>query len=493
MLIEHAPMILLLVSLGGVLLVALGIRGRRINDHPSCRRCGFDLLGVHPGGAACPECGSDLRRPRRVRRGVRERRPRVLAGGALLLLVALVIVCTGAWLMAAGPTLNAHKPLVVLALEGRHLDPTRSKAAADEVVNRINAGALSAGQMRLVVRTALDLQADVSRVWVPEWGDVVESVRFTSPAASDEDYARFQRQSVRVDVRVRDRVQVGGRLPVLVGVVEWRRAKAPATDVAVWIDAIRVDSKAVEWVNYGAGKTALVNSERGLQVASTASRAWGGGSPAPGDTAGFELEAPSSGTSCRVELLTNTMYRTQGRPATNRVPGGWVALDTGRVFSMDVSLTAGSTCDATGVDPGVRAAVAAYLGKSTIMLSPGARGPDDDASVLAHVWIPRMDPPVAMAFRVLLRVRGAEHALGTYRTGQAPVDGRLEFSPLGVVDGLGVVGYNAAMTVADIPSDPTEAWELVLTPDVRAGEGTLDTTAIYGEPVVLRIVPKRPG
>src|SRR5690349_6074803 len=44
----------------GVVLLALGLRGRRVGDHPYCRRCGFDLFGLPPAHPACPECGADL-------------------------------------------------------------------------------------------------------------------------------------------------------------------------------------------------------------------------------------------------------------------------------------------------------------------------------------------------------------------------------------------------------------------------------------------------
>jgi cytochrome c-type biogenesis protein CcmH/NrfF len=43
------PLLLLLL---GVLLVVRGMRGRAVDDHPICRRCGFDLFGRPEGSAA---------------------------------------------------------------------------------------------------------------------------------------------------------------------------------------------------------------------------------------------------------------------------------------------------------------------------------------------------------------------------------------------------------------------------------------------------------
>src|SRR5687767_3050429 len=62
-------------------------RGRRVNDHPACRRCGYDLSGSLPGSHRCPECGSNLFQRRATRHGVRVRRSG-LATASILLLVA---------------------------------------------------------------------------------------------------------------------------------------------------------------------------------------------------------------------------------------------------------------------------------------------------------------------------------------------------------------------------------------------------------------------
>jgi tRNA(Ile2) C34 agmatinyltransferase TiaS len=50
----------------GISALVRGLRGRRIDDHPLCRRCGFDLTGKPETSTRCPECGSDLRRPRAI-------------------------------------------------------------------------------------------------------------------------------------------------------------------------------------------------------------------------------------------------------------------------------------------------------------------------------------------------------------------------------------------------------------------------------------------
>jgi hypothetical protein len=63
----------LLAMLAGLVLVALGVRGRRVGDHPHCRACGFDLFGRPESSTLCSECGTDLNARRSVVVGVRRR------------------------------------------------------------------------------------------------------------------------------------------------------------------------------------------------------------------------------------------------------------------------------------------------------------------------------------------------------------------------------------------------------------------------------------
>src|SRR5688500_6231710 len=76
-----------------LLLLALALlwasrRGRRVDDHPSCRRCGFDLFGLPSGSTNCSECGADVTRRGAVRTDHRARGRQLLAGGAVLMLLS---------------------------------------------------------------------------------------------------------------------------------------------------------------------------------------------------------------------------------------------------------------------------------------------------------------------------------------------------------------------------------------------------------------------
>src|SRR5438270_617221 len=108
---SQSILVALLVFPIGALVLALGWRGRRTDDHPLCRRCGFDLFGLPPGGTTCSECGADLRRRRARIVGHRAKRKGLVAFGA-----AVLLLCSGwlgllGWVKAKGVSLQPYKPV----------------------------------------------------------------------------------------------------------------------------------------------------------------------------------------------------------------------------------------------------------------------------------------------------------------------------------------------------------------------------------------------
>lgn len=59
-------------------LILFALRGRRVNRHPICRQCGFDLFGKPKESTVCGECGADLHHGRAIRVGAREKRRGIL-------------------------------------------------------------------------------------------------------------------------------------------------------------------------------------------------------------------------------------------------------------------------------------------------------------------------------------------------------------------------------------------------------------------------------
>src|SRR5436190_124026 len=111
--------ILFLAAIVGVALLILGVRGRRVDDHPICRRCGFDLVGLPEGVTTCSECGADLEAKRAVVHGRRKRRPVLAVAGAIPILAVMGIIALGTWSRATQFDLNRMKPTAWLMHEAR--------------------------------------------------------------------------------------------------------------------------------------------------------------------------------------------------------------------------------------------------------------------------------------------------------------------------------------------------------------------------------------
>ena len=118
------------LALAAIALLIWSWRGRRVGEHPHCRRCGFDLFG-NPAANRCGECGADLTRRRAVAVGLRRRRP-LVAATALFLALAC-----GAWggFSAKSAGLFDRKPDWLLRWELSF--DSRRPAALDELADRI--------------------------------------------------------------------------------------------------------------------------------------------------------------------------------------------------------------------------------------------------------------------------------------------------------------------------------------------------------------------
>lgn len=102
-----ATLIILLIGLSGVVLLAIGLRGRAIDDHPVCRKCGYDLTGIFPESKKCPECEADVSADRNVRIGNRVRSRFLIGTAAVLLLFSIVAGGQKTWRWATDSYLSA--------------------------------------------------------------------------------------------------------------------------------------------------------------------------------------------------------------------------------------------------------------------------------------------------------------------------------------------------------------------------------------------------
>jgi hypothetical protein len=134
---------LALLLVDGVALLVRGARGRRVDDHPICSRCGFDLFGRPESSMVCAECGADLARPHAIQHGRRVRRLGMIAAGSALLGFVFSVLLAAAWTKMSSTDWRQHAPLWYLRREIAGADAKARDAAFTQVTRRLTAGTLA--------------------------------------------------------------------------------------------------------------------------------------------------------------------------------------------------------------------------------------------------------------------------------------------------------------------------------------------------------------
>ncbi len=187
-------------------------RGRRIDLHPICRKCGYDMYGRDLDELPdCPECGTQIWSRKQLRLG--NRKPnKVLSTAALgVTLLALIASIGFTTLWGRDYDWNRVKPASRLMNEAaKSNNPAIVKAALDELERRFENHLLSEQQIKQLIDTALDYQADLSKPWDNQWGDWICEA-WIDTIATDQQWARFLSQRWQRDFRVRQRIVEGDR------------------------------------------------------------------------------------------------------------------------------------------------------------------------------------------------------------------------------------------------------------------------------------------
>src|SRR3954470_21903949 len=126
------------VALLGIAALWRGLHGRRVGNHPFCRRCGFDLFNRAPDSSACPECGAALTpADRAIVIGTRQRRRGLIVAGLLLALLGLGGVGVVAWSTWQHFDWQQRKPIAWLLHDARNgADVPTQTAAVQELARR---------------------------------------------------------------------------------------------------------------------------------------------------------------------------------------------------------------------------------------------------------------------------------------------------------------------------------------------------------------------
>ncbi len=462
---------LTLALLASAALLAVGLRGRRTDDHPLCRRCGYDLTGRVSD--RCAECGADLSRRRATRVGHRVRRRGPLAAGVVVVLASVAVLGTRGVAAARRLSDPGNQPVWWLQhkLNGT---PADRDAALTELRTRVRQEQLTPAQVISIVDRILDLLASPAP-WTWNLRNFVEDLHADHQLDAAL-WARYARQSFPVTLVARPTVRQGDPIPVEIA-FDLKRAQGVPFEASLTGSALLIDgrptrltssSTATVWGTFGKPNRPSTAATLFLSYAPFAN------SSVPEPTGDDTRLSPGRHT------LSATI-REYVFDATNKdeAPRGGTLPDVSKALVVfDVPLTATVTVyDAahepplTVVDPSRRAAVAAAIS------APGVRV-DRQGTVWATANLAAM--PVRVAFDVSVRPAGGGPELSS-DTDRAP---RWSGSP----GTLGEVVTDVRGTLG-----PAERADLVLRPHLAGLRDGTNATPIWGQPVVVRDVPVTRG
>lgn len=140
----------------GIALAWWGRRGKRIDEHPVCRKCGFDLVGRPPGSDRCPECGADLGRKSAIVTGNRKPRLSVMLIGGCLAVIAVSIFSGWGW-VRFHYLKESDKPTWLVLLDAKSRNPDFRSTALWELWGRQTDGKLSPSQINAYIDVLIPL------------------------------------------------------------------------------------------------------------------------------------------------------------------------------------------------------------------------------------------------------------------------------------------------------------------------------------------------
>jgi hypothetical protein len=200
--------VVLMVSVVGIVWAWIG---RRVDDHPLCRGCGFDLTGKPETSTQCAECGAVLSGPRAIRVGHRRRRAGMLSLSLVMLLLSLGVSAMVVVGMVSNINWLAYEPMFLLRRQMFSTNPATSLSAVAEIDRRINSQ-LSKADAASLAAAILARQADMTAPWSTGWGNLMESMHRRG-LLDDATRDTYIRQAISYNILVRPQINRGGRLP----------------------------------------------------------------------------------------------------------------------------------------------------------------------------------------------------------------------------------------------------------------------------------------
>ena len=211
------PLLLLAIAFAtfvvGIVMFLRGRRGRQIDTHPLCAKCGYDLFGKPVDSHICPECGAIIASKFSVRIGNRQPRPRLIYGGLALSLLSVLLAWATITATTRGFNPAQYKPTWWLIKAAAAENDATGWNNRRELLSRLLSGNVSPGDQAKIVAAAMSLQADRSKPWNPLWGDMIQYLQNKGQLPAP-DWQKYLAQSEIVTLNVRPNVARGDMIPL---------------------------------------------------------------------------------------------------------------------------------------------------------------------------------------------------------------------------------------------------------------------------------------
>lgn len=194
------------VTIVALVLIFIGLRGRRSVRGVYCRGCRFDLCGtdLKSDEPRCPECGADLTSPRSHAETVRNKRHGAMWAGALTLPIGAILLAVS--FMGGFGAIYTNLPMNSLLT----LTEWGDDEALDELVRRIGLpeSVLTERHWDRVIEHGLKLQAHEAVEWDWRWGELL-SVALTTNQMSQEEIGQYFLNGLAPELTVRTKAHPG--------------------------------------------------------------------------------------------------------------------------------------------------------------------------------------------------------------------------------------------------------------------------------------------
>jgi hypothetical protein len=452
--------VLSIVIILATIAVVIGFRGRVVDDHPLCRRCGFDLIGRPHDSPRCSECGARVTDARAIRIGHRQRRGGWIAGGFILLVPSALFLAGVIAIQAGHVDLSPYKPVWWLRMD---LDGGSSSQtlALKELTTRAAAGKLTTAQVGPIADRALVVQVN-SPLWQPSWGQFIEAAQAGGKLDRPR-WAKYARQAMNVSLKARKLIRPGDSLPVSLEFPTANLGRTSFVALFDWND-LRIDGRPAGKLPNMAERTGLGTHDGRVDASAFGS--------------GFDENIPQIGESDTRSFaigehqvrakLTLYLYAESDVPRNygwNNSPSNPATL----LASYQVDLPAKFTvCDPhdeppmVTTDESLRQAVEAAVEVDSLVSSPSRMILDIDFN----------DSPVRLAFDEYLRAADGGPESKVDKTFTVPVhsDYRYMFDAKSLLGGATHV-------------------DVILRPNLAAARNEVDTAPIWGGEIIVRNVP----